>query len=661
MRGLHRIAACGGVAILLAAGPAVAETITDFAVFGSTQCTLGNGVTIRDSADPANLPSLLVGGGANVSVRLGASVGGVRAGNELVLGKAVGSGASAVAVAGDVVAGGALTIAQVVNVAGDVDGGTSISIGQNSVVEGNVVAAGEVDTEPSAVVLGDVTEFGSPRTVDHIALPAPAEITPGSTDIATGAGETTDLSPGAFGTIDLGNDNILRLRSGRYDFAELRLSQQSTLELSFDVIAGDVQPIEIFVAGDVDLGNDLEILVDGSSDESVHKNLSGALYLETHGRFHLRQNGTWIGTTVAPFDAITFGLGTRVLGAAWGLQVHVKQGAEVDFTLGQRFEGGFDLPRIDFAAYAGRNLTVGTDVHVSFRAPIGGNGTVKVKRGGQTGSVRAGERLNTGVDAQIRGNQIGNRRVFVRNGSLVEGSIDGGDLRGRIQLGPATRVEGRITAGGAILWRPDSEVVCEPGSTDLDGFQEECLSPNSDEAAFHVLVDLEEQLAGGNWEAIRDVLAAAPQRQPLSGGRGSVASLTAGTHGPTTLGADSALTIGAGVHYLDSLRLGDDCRLIFDLGSEESATVFVLGRFVLGRRCTVEFTGEERPEAVAVEAGGRVKLGRGTRFRGTLVAQQSHLVLGQSVDLLGAAYAARNLHIKDGARIEFALADRFYD
>ena len=278
---------CG--ALLLCANNAAAQTFLDFAALGSTSCILGKDVVLKDSNDPsgANLATLLVGGNGTVHVKFGATVGGVRAGGDLVLGKSSGSGATGLAVRGDVIGNGEIIIYPQSTIEGDVDAGDEVTVGQNSQVTGTVTSAADISVDPSSTVGGEVP-FGSPETVPHITLPAATTFTAGTAPVGDGSNNSNiTLSPGDYGVLDLGASSTLTLASGEYTFESIDIGQNSTLELNFTTSGAPlaIDEISILVTGDADFGKSLDVDVNGEAGTSAganveRKDYAGGLVLD---------------------------------------------------------------------------------------------------------------------------------------------------------------------------------------------------------------------------------------------------------------------------------------------------------------------------------------------------------------------------------------------
>lgn len=642
------------LASALWSSPAAAQSVLDFAAFGSTSCILGNNVVIKDSNDPTGtlLPTLLVGGNSEVHVRRGAEVGGVRAGGDMVLGKSTGSGDSGLAIRGDVVGNAEIQVFRDSSVDGDVDAGTDVVIGPDCDITGHITAGGTIELDPTATA-GGQTAGGTPETVPSMALPAPSSFTAGATAVGDGTSDTIDLAPGTYGALEMGAASTLTLHSGTYIFASIDMGQNSTLELEFTEsgIPAEIDEIEILVVGDVSFGNSLDVDVNGESGtgdaaDVERKDYSGALVLETQGSFHLQQNGQWVGLAIAPFGSVTFGKSSEIWGAGWSLDTHIKQGSVVDFQLAERFIGGdIRIPRIDFALYSEKKTTVGKDVLVSFTASVGSNGDVKVKSGGQTGSVRTGGKLFTGIEAVIHGNQVGNRRAFIRDGSTVEGSVDGGSDKGRVVLGRNTTIEGEVHSASDVVIGENAQVICP---------EVQCIFPDSEETAVHPLIDLLAVLVDGSAATISGTQAAASHIVP----RDSELTLAPGTYGLVKLGARSVLNLTSGEYYFDQLQTGKNGTINIALSGSELA-IFTRRNFQVGLGQTINVTGGDATD-IYVEAHKNVKLGRESDWFGTIYAPNKNVIIGQDIPFVGAAYAGKKVVVKDGASVEFSLADRLY-
>ena len=117
----------------------------------------------------------MVGGNGTVHVKFGATVGGVRAGGDLVLGKSSGSGATGLAVRGDVIGNGEIFIYPQSTIQGDIDAGSDVVVGQNSTVTGTVTSAADISVDSTSTV-GASVPFGTPTTTPNITLPTPTSL-----------------------------------------------------------------------------------------------------------------------------------------------------------------------------------------------------------------------------------------------------------------------------------------------------------------------------------------------------------------------------------------------------------------------------------------------------------------------------------------------------
>lgn len=216
-------------------------------------------------------------------------------------------------VGGDLVFNGKTDIAQQSLVEGNVHGGQRIKIDQGTTVQGDVVSADKVQLSKNVTVEGTVTSFGMPESFSTLVLPAAASFTTDpDRDITTGKNEISDLAPGAYGDLKLGQQNVVQLSAGEYFFDQIQAGKELTLNL--DVSAGAVA---IFVSGSVSFDKDLDVNVIGGGPEDV--------YLETHREFRLDKDSEWFGTIYAPFKKIELDKNVQLVGAVYGgdtIKVH---------------------------------------------------------------------------------------------------------------------------------------------------------------------------------------------------------------------------------------------------------------------------------------------------------------------------------------------------
>ena len=120
-------------------------------------------------------------------------------------------------------------------------GGVAIDISSGAVVQTthNVIAdsiklntgikVGDLQVNrlvnPSSGTHGSVTPL-----VPLPALPAPAAVTPGTTNLTVAGGKTVTASPGQFLTVSLGTSAVLRLNAGMYQMKDLTIGTSGRIE-----------------------------------------------------------------------------------------------------------------------------------------------------------------------------------------------------------------------------------------------------------------------------------------------------------------------------------------------------------------------------------------------------------------------------------------------
>jgi RHS repeat-associated protein len=95
---------------------------------------------------------------------------------------------------------------------------------------------------PSAGTHGSVTPL-----VPLPALPAPATVTPGTTNLTVAGGKTVTVSPGQFLTVSLGTSSVLRLNAGTYQLKDLTIGTSGRVEA--------LGPVQIRIANRLNAGS----------------------------------------------------------------------------------------------------------------------------------------------------------------------------------------------------------------------------------------------------------------------------------------------------------------------------------------------------------------------------------------------------------------------
>jgi predicted acyltransferase (DUF342 family) len=188
-------------------------------------------------------------------------------------------------------------------VIGNVDAGGNVSLGTSVNIFGNLTTAGTVSIGGSSVIYGVITEHGTPQAPQSfslITLPPATVFNSGGTNITSNA----TLSPGSYGSVNLGTSKTLNLSSGDYYFASFSMGGSGKLNLN--VANGKIR---IFITGNVTFGTSLTTTILNGGPEDV--------YLETHGNFQLGGSGKWSGSLYCPLGNITLGTSCIIKGALW--------------------------------------------------------------------------------------------------------------------------------------------------------------------------------------------------------------------------------------------------------------------------------------------------------------------------------------------------------
>jgi hypothetical protein len=145
----------------------------------------------------------------------------------------------------DIVAGGNVTLnGGFSSTTGNVLAGGNFQLTTFGVVNGNVTANGTITN--NGTISGTQTAHAgvpvNPATFTVPTLPAPANFTPGTTNISG----TVNLAPGSYGAVEATAFHTLTLSHGNYYLKSLQLDGSTNLQ--FDLSNG---PINVYVQGDI--------------------------------------------------------------------------------------------------------------------------------------------------------------------------------------------------------------------------------------------------------------------------------------------------------------------------------------------------------------------------------------------------------------------------
>lgn len=232
-------------------------------------------------------------------------------------------------------------------VTGDVVSGGDVMLKENVVVNGDVTAAGTVTMKSGATVNGTLTQNA---TVETIAGPTPNygvnititdpdgnvsydnvdvegsqlgltfNLTAGGPDVTVNSGETYNLAPGSYGTVEVKENSTLNLSSGSYAFDEIRIKEGTTINLN--IVGGD--PIIFDAVTVLEFKENIVMNVIGGTAADV------VIRVEDQAQF--KEDGQYLGTYFG-FEAANAEMHVKenstLLGALYGDTVEVKENAVV--------------------------------------------------------------------------------------------------------------------------------------------------------------------------------------------------------------------------------------------------------------------------------------------------------------------------------------------
>jgi hypothetical protein len=204
-----------------------------------------------------------------------------------------------------------VTIGSEAPIRGSIFAGTTLTLRDRASVNGNVTAGGAIVKGSNVVISGTQ----SPNTPSPTYTIPVITVNPGSQNIDVSNDGTRILSPGAFGTITVGDRAILKLSAGIYQFRSLSIGNDAHLVLDFQ----PGQNIAINVANDLAFGDRVIFEYPGSPDFSKVKIYSG-----TYNTVKLGFDMRFAAFLSAPRAKIELSDRVNFQGAVYGKYVDVK-------------------------------------------------------------------------------------------------------------------------------------------------------------------------------------------------------------------------------------------------------------------------------------------------------------------------------------------------
>jgi hypothetical protein len=142
---------------------------------------------------------------------------------------------------------------------GDVSSGGDVQIGDRSRVQGNVNAAGLIKTNPNG---GAVITGAHNQHAPFVSTTIPTKtVTPGTNNVPVNSGTGTTLNPfviapGNYGVVTVNSNNVISLAAGTYQFAQLIINADVTLNLN-----QTTAPIDVRVQTNLSFGDRLIVML----------------------------------------------------------------------------------------------------------------------------------------------------------------------------------------------------------------------------------------------------------------------------------------------------------------------------------------------------------------------------------------------------------------
>ena len=227
-------------------------------------------------------------------------------------------------------------------VTGDIVSGGNVTLGQDVAVYGDVTAAGMITLDDGAMVMGDIDDWASLGSitgpipnynvtititdedgnetteilaVDGAPLPLTFTLAAGGANMSIDPGDTDTVLPGSYGTLQVGQNATLNLRSGSYAFDDVNIDEGVTIYL--DLTGG---PIIFDVVNDLEYQENVTMVAYGATAADFAVRVQGEAEFDEQGQYL----GTYF-TLRSSGDELEAGENTTLTGGLYGMQVEVDE------------------------------------------------------------------------------------------------------------------------------------------------------------------------------------------------------------------------------------------------------------------------------------------------------------------------------------------------
>lgn len=272
-----------------------------------------------------------------------------------------------------------------------------------------------------------------------------------------------------------------------------------------------------------------------------------------------------------------------------------------------------------FTLFAGNNLNLEQNTKVTGNA--GASGIVNAKyQSSVKGNVVAGGAVNVEQDARVDGNVASAGKVHLKYQSSVTGNVTT-STRDKA----AVTLEQNAKVDGSINHNAGTKLDAKWGSN----FGSETVAPAGT------------PIAAPSLDVLPGATAFSVGTDAFNLNASNTGSMSQGKYGKVHLGWDSTLTLSAGSYYFDSLEIGGDGKLVFDL-SGGAINLFILNNVSIGQNFEFE-TLNGSASSIYTETHGNYDLGLNGEWYGTLFGSgaSSNLHFNQN-STLGGTFLARN-------------------
>ncbi|WP_342118170.1 polymer-forming cytoskeletal protein [Pseudoduganella sp. OTU4001] len=258
-----------------------------------------------------------------------------------------------------------------------------------------------------------------------------------------------------------------------------------------------------------------------------------------------------------------------------------------------------------------------------------------------TGNVEAGGIVNAKYQSTVKGNVQANGAVNIEQAAVVNGNIESA---GKVHMKYQSTATGKVSTSTT----DNVAVTLEQGSVVGNVHHNTGTKLTANWGSSYVS-DIVGPVSGPALDVLPGATAFSAGTTLFQLNASQTGALGKGQYGKINLGFDSTLTLSAGSYYFDSLEIGGDGKLIFDLAGG-AINLYIKNNVSIGQNFEFE-TINGSASSIYTETLGNYDLGINGEWYGTLFGSgaNSNLHFNQNSTIGGTFMARNNIQLDVGS------------